>query len=264
MKKIDIVISIMLFFPFISLAEPEAYFTTSNYKLVEREGSESLVPVAGSSVITNRIVRAVEGAQKSIYIAVAHFNSDEIANALRNRVQRAEEENKELDVKVLIDEGDNPNISQGKVLSPFMPVRIKFYSFKFFHPKSKLMHHKMIIVDEKTLITGSFNWSQTAEKENFENLLVFNREEHSALVDSYIQRFNELWNLNRDKVASFKESLTSRNKIFLHFQPMSLSFAEIKELKSFAIKATDPGFFKNFSPEHDIYDKARKQGYSFF
>ncbi len=254
------VFTLLILLPLVSLAEPEVYFTTSNYKLVERAGSSELAPVAGSSVITDRIVKAVQSAQKSIYIAVAHFNSDEIAQALIEKIK----ENKNLDIKVLIDEGDNPNISQGKTLAPLMPVRIKFYSFKFHHPKSKLMHHKMIIIDEKTLVIGSFNWSQTAEKENYENLLVFNREEHPALLDSYIGRFNELWNLNRDKVSSFKESLTSRNKISLHFQPMTLSFAEIKELKSFAIKATDPGFFKNFKPEHDIYDKARKQGYSFY
>ena len=36
-----------------------------------------------------------------------------------------------------------------------------------------LMHHKVFIIDGKTVVLGSFNFSQNAEQENDENLLIF-------------------------------------------------------------------------------------------
>jgi phosphatidylserine/phosphatidylglycerophosphate/cardiolipin synthase-like enzyme len=35
-----------------------------------------------------------------------------------------------------------------------------------------LMHHKVFIIDGKTVVFGSFNFSQNAEEENDENLLI--------------------------------------------------------------------------------------------
>jgi phosphatidylserine/phosphatidylglycerophosphate/cardiolipin synthase-like enzyme len=44
-----------------------------------------------------------------------------------------------------------------------------------------------MIIDKATLITGSFNFSKTAEESNAENLLILKGNKH--LVDRYIQNF---------------------------------------------------------------------------
>lgn len=38
--------------------------------------------------------------------------------------------------------------------------------------KHKIQHNKVMVIDDKTVITGSFNFSASAEKHNAENLLV--------------------------------------------------------------------------------------------
>ena len=52
-----------------------------------------------------------------------------------------------------------------------------------------IAHNKVMVIDRRTLITGSFNFTHQAEAENAENLLVIKG--HSALVKLYYQYFND-------------------------------------------------------------------------
>lgn len=53
-----------------------------------------------------------------------------------------------------------------------------------------ILHHKFAIVDERTLLSGSFNWTPTANYQNDENLVVA---VDPALAADYTAAFEELW-----------------------------------------------------------------------
>jgi len=53
------------------------------------------------------------------------------------------------------------------------------------------MHNKFGVLDNRLLITGSFNWTYTANKHNQENLLATT---NSDLVAQYQYEFERLWN----------------------------------------------------------------------
>jgi len=53
------------------------------------------------------------------------------------------------------------------------------------------MHHKFAIFDGKLLVTGSYNWTDSAERYNHENVLVL---EDPAIINRYQTRFNRLFN----------------------------------------------------------------------
>ena len=56
---------------------------------------------------------------------------------------------------------------------------------------SGLMHHKFVVIDNKTVITGSFNWSPSAAHTNDETLLVI----HSPqLAKHFTREMDRLWN----------------------------------------------------------------------
>jgi len=55
-----------------------------------------------------------------------------------------------------------------------------------------LMHHKFVVIDNNTLITGSINWTKSAFFGNFENVLVTNE---SALVKPFINEFERIWTM---------------------------------------------------------------------
>lgn len=52
------------------------------------------------------------------------------------------------------------------------------------------MHHKVIIIDEETVITGSYNFSKNAETRNSENLLIIKG--NKEIARAYLNEFNRL------------------------------------------------------------------------
>ena len=52
------------------------------------------------------------------------------------------------------------------------------------------MHNKFVIIDDKLLLTGSFNWSFSAVYKNSENIMVTGNPE---IVNPYIDNFEMLW-----------------------------------------------------------------------
>ncbi|MCY3833326.1 MAG: phospholipase D-like domain-containing protein [Chloroflexi bacterium] len=53
-----------------------------------------------------------------------------------------------------------------------------------------VMHHKVIIIDEHTVITGSFNYSKSAAERNDENIVVIRNETIAAL---YLDEWRRVW-----------------------------------------------------------------------
>jgi phosphatidylserine/phosphatidylglycerophosphate/cardiolipin synthase-like enzyme len=53
-----------------------------------------------------------------------------------------------------------------------------------------IMHHKVIVVDERTVITGSYNFTSSAEKDNDENLVIV---DDSTLARAYLDEFDRVY-----------------------------------------------------------------------
>ena len=52
------------------------------------------------------------------------------------------------------------------------------------------MHHKFVILDGQTVLTGSYNWTLESEELNYDNLAVL-RDPQPAVF--YRQEFEALW-----------------------------------------------------------------------
>jgi phosphatidylserine/phosphatidylglycerophosphate/cardiolipin synthase-like enzyme len=57
------------------------------------------------------------------------------------------------------------------------------------------MHHKFLIVDGETLVTGSYNWTPGAEYVNYEDILI---EKDAGILTRYQQEFARLWSVGED------------------------------------------------------------------
>ena len=57
------------------------------------------------------------------------------------------------------------------------------------------MHHKFAILDNHTVLTGSYNWTPESEEQNYENLLVLRE---PAQVEAYQREFEALWEASRE------------------------------------------------------------------
>ncbi len=53
-----------------------------------------------------------------------------------------------------------------------------------------VLHHKVIIIDEDTVITGSFNFSKSAAQRNDENIVIIR---DAAIAGLYLDEWNRIW-----------------------------------------------------------------------
>ena len=91
-------------------------------------------------------------------------------------------------------------------------LKIKFFKIIGFG----YMHHKFCIVDGEFLINGSFNWTKTANENNFENLLIIKNQE---IIKNFIFEFNNLWNISAEIIKELKTKkicdICENEKIFI-------------------------------------------------
>jgi phosphatidylserine/phosphatidylglycerophosphate/cardiolipin synthase-like enzyme len=53
-----------------------------------------------------------------------------------------------------------------------------------------ILHHKVIVIDERTVITGSYNFTSSAEKDNDENLVIV---DDPNLARAYLDEFERVY-----------------------------------------------------------------------
>lgn len=113
-------------------------------------------------------------------------------------------------------------------------IRLKYFDIRTASYLQKQMHSKYIVVDDKKLLTGSFNWSVSAEYNHFENIIVVDGAIHPEIVESFNTDFSQIKNMNRESfeplVENFEVSAKNKEKVKCSFEPMALSFKEIDYL----------------------------------
>lgn len=131
------------------------------------------------SNIKNILVEKINSAQNEISIAVAWFTNQELFDVIIECL------NKNIQINIiLIDDYINKN-EYGIDFSYF----IERGGNLFFSTDEKIMHNKFCIIDNKTLITGSYNWTYYAENKNWENILITN---NTAIVNQYRTEFDTI------------------------------------------------------------------------
>jgi phosphatidylserine/phosphatidylglycerophosphate/cardiolipin synthase-like enzyme len=141
------------------------------------------------SKCSKHILREIDNARKEILVAVYAFTSDELASALAQARHRG------VTVQVILDrdfDAANDN-SKGKTLEiQNIPVR-RASGIRAAKPdrESGLMHQKFAVIDRRLVFSGSYNWTNSADKLNHENLLLFR--DAASLAEEYRRVFIQLW-----------------------------------------------------------------------
>jgi phosphatidylserine/phosphatidylglycerophosphate/cardiolipin synthase-like enzyme len=120
---------------------------------------------------TDAIVHELKRARREVLVLAYSFSSKPIAQALIDAKTRG------VKVELLLDKSNEQEaysdlaffIEQG--LAPLIDSH------------HAIAHNKVIVIDRRTLLTGSFNFTHQAEAENAENLLIIKG--HPELVSMY-------------------------------------------------------------------------------
>ncbi len=135
------------------------------------------------------IVRELEQAKKEILVAIYAFTSDELANAIVQARKRG------VSIQVVVDrEFDAANArSKGKFLESqkISLRRVAGLKAGTMEKEAGLMHQKFAVIDRRLVLTGSYNWTHSADTLNDENLLLFH--DAGPLAEEYRKVFFRLW-----------------------------------------------------------------------
>ena len=133
------------------------------------------------SQIRTTITKYIEESTSEICIAVAWFTHRDMFQAVVNVLDR------KVKVSViLIDD----IINRGPNGLDFATYIAKGGTIKFMNTRKLLMHNKFCLFDSKVLITGSYNWTYSAEMRNAENIIATD-EENVCLA--FREQFGMLW-----------------------------------------------------------------------
>jgi len=120
---------------------------------------------------TEAVVNALHGARKQILVEAYSFTSEPIAVALIDAEKRG------VDVEVILDKSQEQ--ARGTEADLISLSGIRTYS----DPAYRIAHDKVMVIDGSKVITGSFNFTKSAEDYNAENLLVISND--PPLADQY-------------------------------------------------------------------------------
>jgi len=129
--------------------------------------------------VAKRIVELIKGADESVYFMAFSFTSNSIASAMLERFRAG------VTVAGVFEESQvisNVGTEYENLLNAGAAVRLDG------NPRN--MHNKIIIIDQKTVITGSYNFSSNAEYDNDENVVIIHNADIAAL---YMQEFQKVY-----------------------------------------------------------------------
>lgn len=258
--------------------EATLYSSSMNYDYVENDSSTAAYQGGqfvklkakgggkGPYTVRDALISGISKAQKSILCSFNHFNIKEVANALIEASKRG------VDVKLTVDNQEYSDHWDARMIemTPYFvanwkalpgnankeaPARVKFYSHNPNPAIWLLNHHKFLLIDydknavinSSVLFTGSYNISETAEHNQFDNMVAFRGVKYSQLHKSFFDEFYKLWSLerNNDQPNSALTSYFTTVKddlLPIHSsQAVSLTWSEIYQMRE-KIKSVAPEF----------------------
>lgn len=131
----------------------------------------------------NLVLNAINSAKKNIRLAAYSLTSKPIGDALINKHKQG------IDVMVVADKSQPKQ--RGSIIktlvSAGIPVKI--------NSVYTIQHSKILIVDDETVETGSFNYSANAAIKNSENVIVL--WQNKCIANYYATYWQRLWDEGR-------------------------------------------------------------------
>lgn len=140
------------------------------------------------------VIEEIGAAESSIRFMTFSFTADPIGNALLDMHGRG------VDVQGIFERRQNDQWSEhGRMEEAGVPVLLDGTAATVRKPAPAgedyscapgILHHKVFIIDNRTVITGSYNPTKSADERNDENLLIIH---DPGIAKQYLGEFNRIW-----------------------------------------------------------------------
>ena len=135
-----------------------------------------------ATALAELIERLMRECTLSLDAALYRFNHSRLAKALAACAERG------VRVRLILDEGKYDTDATTRDLLAYYHL-----PFRRMHGRAgdgSKMHHKFAILDDRIVLTGSYNWTTESEEENYENVIVLRE---PIQVQKYREEFEALW-----------------------------------------------------------------------
>lgn len=239
-----------------------AVFTSANFDAREDLGKgPGFSWIRGQRTVARHLATLIGGAERSILLASTHLRSRLVSEALIAKAAA----NPDMDIRVLLDGqewisesthwaqvrrlirclhaslGDRDAIDDclfGGFYFAFelhrqgIPIRFKYYAYRWDYSYARQMHHKLMVIDGRVAVTGSYNLSDNAETRTMENLVIIDGARHPRVVRRMVQELERLWIMGRWRYANMLAELRhGSGPVALVFEPMALGWAQVASLR---------------------------------
>jgi phosphatidylserine/phosphatidylglycerophosphate/cardiolipin synthase-like enzyme len=130
--------------------------------------------------VQTRLVELLEAASESIYFMAYSFTADPLGETIRSKAASGVTVAGVMDAEQAI---SNTGTEYDPFIQAGLDVRLDGID--------GLMHHKVIIIDGNIVITGSYNFTLSAESTNDENVLIIH---DSEIASIYLGEFWRIYN----------------------------------------------------------------------
>ena len=143
------------------------------------DGAEIKTLFSPENDVDNAIITELNKARKSIFFMAFSFTHQNIGQAMMDKYRAG------VDVRGIFEKrGSETSYSQYPKMKA-MGIPVKQDTNKW------ILHHKVIIIDGETVLTGSFNFSKNAAKTNEENILIISG--NRAIAQAYLDEFARVY-----------------------------------------------------------------------
>jgi len=151
------------------------------YRITGKELDDPIAVEAHFQGIRAQLLECIESARFTVWVAVAWFTDKELGNALRERHRSG------VNVRVIVNDDEMTELNGLK----FDAKGIEYTKVAPDSPwGKKLMHNKFCVIDLRTVVHGSYNWTGSAQYNNESITITESRE----LAEDFAAQFIELKN----------------------------------------------------------------------
>lgn len=165
--------------------EPEITFYPETIEVTEILA----VKFSQDGMVMNTILEYLSGAESSVFIMMDAFTSEPLA------IKLIEIKDRGVDVKGVLgvyqpDSIPDP-VFEGRANSTNQYDRLVDASVNvLINGGNRTMNHRVVIIDSRIVITGSYGWITSDESSKDENIVVF---DDPLVANLYIEEFNRIW-----------------------------------------------------------------------
>lgn len=239
----------------------DAVFTSANFKtFFSSRFGETFSVIRGRNEVADKIVEHINAAEKSIWIASGHLRSRPISEALLAKHAA----DPDLDIKVyldgqeyvsefahreevatteecLVEAGDSETKQQDCLDKDYhysfdvdragIDLRFKYYAYRWHYSYAEQMHHKYMIIDGERVLSGSYNYSDNAEHNTLENMVIYEEAGFPGIVSRFEENFMSIWNTGDGLYDALMTQIETDTQVPLVFTPMAITWDQVNDLK---------------------------------